>query len=64
MAKEKLHKKDYESIYDCIVSDQVSPDRINNYFQDKKFYKYWKNRRQEDMEINLWARLGHWNAGK
>ena len=60
----KIKKKDYEAIYDCIVSDQVSPDRINNYFQDKKFYKYWKNRRQEDMEINLWARLGHWNAGK
>ena len=38
MVKEKLHKKDYESIYDCIVSDQVSPDRINNYFQEKFMY--------------------------
>ena len=44
MAKEKLHKKDYEDIYDCIVSEQVPPNIIYEYFLDKDFYKYWKKR--------------------
>ena len=39
-----MNKKFYEIIYDCIVSGQVSSDRIANYLKDKGFYKYWKKR--------------------
>ena len=35
---------DFEALYDCIVSGQVSSDRIAKYFKDKGFYKYWKKR--------------------
>ena len=38
----KLKKSEYENVAECIVSDQVSPDRIANYFKDKEFYKYYK----------------------
>ena len=41
--KEKFH----EIIYDCIVSGQVSSDRIALYLKDKKFHKYWKKRKEE-----------------
>ena len=34
--------KKFESLYNCIVTGQVSPDRIAKYFKDKKFYQYWK----------------------
>jgi len=39
-----MNKKFYEIIYDCIVSGQVSSDRIAKYLKDKGFYKYWKKR--------------------
>ena len=39
-----MNKKFYEIIYDCIVTGQVSSDRIAKYFKDKGFYKYWKKR--------------------
>jgi len=39
-----MNKKDFKSLYDCIVMGQVSPDRIAEYFKDKKFYQYWKKR--------------------
>ena len=42
----KINKKDYEVIYDCIVSEQVSPDRIAKYFEDKKFLDYWRERNE------------------
>ena len=42
-----MNKKFYESIYDCIASGQVSSDRIAKYLEDKGFYKYWKNRKEE-----------------
>ena len=42
-----MDKKFYEIIYDCIVSGQVSSDRIAKYLKDKGFYKYWKNRKKE-----------------
>ena len=42
-----MNKKFYERIYDCIVSGQVSSDRIAKYFKDKGFYKYWTNRKEE-----------------
>ena len=42
-----MDKKFYEIIYDCIVTGQVSSDRIAKYLKDKGFYKYWKNRKEE-----------------
>lgn len=46
MEKEKVNKKEqYEDIYDCIVTDQVSPDRIAKYLEDMEFYKYYIKRR-------------------
>ena len=42
-----MNKKFYEIIYDCIVTGQVSSDRIAKYLKDKGFYKYWKNRKEE-----------------
>ena len=42
-----MKEKFYEIIYDCIVSGQVSSDRIAKYLKDKGFYKYWKNRKEE-----------------
>ena len=46
-----MNKKFYESIYDCIVSGQVSSDRIAKYLKDKGFYKYWQKRKEEEEEI-------------
>jgi hypothetical protein len=45
MDKVKLKKEKYEDIYDCIVSDQVSPNEIAEYLQDMSFYKYYIKRR-------------------
>jgi spermidine synthase len=45
MEKNKVDKKDYEDIYDCIVTDQVSPDRQAEYLEDMEFYKYYIKRR-------------------
>ena len=42
-----MNKKDYESIYDCIVTGQVSSDRIAKYLKDKSFHAYWKDRKEE-----------------
>ena len=36
----KVKKEDYENIYDCIVTDQVPADVINEYFEDKNFYRF------------------------
>ena len=41
----------YEEIYDCIVTGQVSPDRIAKYLKDKSFYKYWRKRKEDEEEI-------------
>ena len=46
-----MDKKFYERIYDCIVTGQVSPDRIAKYLKDKSFYKYWRKRKEEEEEI-------------
>ena len=46
-----MNKKFYETIYDCIVTGQVSSDRIAKYLKNKDFYKYWKNRKEEEEEI-------------
>jgi len=46
-----MDKKFYKIIYDCIVSGQVSSDRIAKYLKDKGFYKYWQKRKEEEEEI-------------
>ncbi len=46
----KVKEEDYENIYDCIVTDQVPPDVINEYFQDKNFYRYYILRNKQVME--------------
>ena len=43
--KIKLKKEQYEEIYDCIVSDQVSPNQTAEYLDDMGFYKYYIKRR-------------------
>ena len=45
MEKVKLKKEEYEDIYDCIVSDQVSPKQTAEYLDDMGFYKYYIKRR-------------------
>ena len=42
MAIRKIKKLEYESLAECIASDQVPPADIAYYFKDKKFYKYYK----------------------
>ena len=46
-----MDKKFHEIIYDCIVTGQVSSDRIAKYLKDKGFYKYWQKRKEEEEEI-------------
>ena len=46
-----MNKKFYEIIYDCIVTGQVSSDRIAKYLKNKGFYKYWQKRKEEEEEI-------------
>ena len=38
----KLKKSEYENVAECIVSDQVTPQDVAEYFEDKKFYKFYK----------------------
>ena len=45
LEKNKVKKEQYEDIYDCIVSDQVSPNETAEYLEDKGFYKYYIKRR-------------------
>ena len=44
----KVKKEDYEDIYWCIVTGQVPPDVINEYFEDKNFHRYYIIRRGQD----------------
>ena len=46
----KVKEKDYEDIYDCIVTDQMPPDVINEYLQDKNFNRYYKLRTKQRSE--------------
>ena len=46
-----MDKKFYETIYDCIVTGQVSSDRIAKYLKNKGFYKYWQKRKEEEEEV-------------
>jgi hypothetical protein len=38
-----VKKKDYQDMLDCIKSDQVSAPEIAKYFEDKGFYKFYKD---------------------
>jgi hypothetical protein len=40
----KVKKKDYQNIADCIRSDQVPCSVISSYFNDKKFYNWYKKK--------------------
>jgi len=42
--KPQVKTKDYKAIAECITSDQVCSKNIVFYFNDKKFYKYYKER--------------------
>ena len=46
----KVKKEDYENIYDCIVTGQVPPDVINDYFQAKNFHRYYILRSKQRSE--------------
>ena len=46
----KVKEKDYEDIYDCIVTGQVPPDVINEYFQNKNFHRYYILRTKQRTE--------------
>ena len=42
--KSKVKTKDYKVILECILSEQVCSTNIVFYFNNKKFYKYYKER--------------------
>ena len=50
----KVKEKDYEDIYWCIVTDQVPSEIINQYFEDRNFYRYYITRRKQmTQKINI-----------
>ena len=40
----KVDITDYQDVADCIRSDQVPANHIAEYFNDKKFYKWYKKK--------------------
>ena len=40
----KVDKTEYQEVADCIRSDQVPANHIAEYFNDKKFYKWYKKK--------------------
>ena len=40
----KVDTYEYQSLADCIRSDQVPANHIAEYFNDKKFYKWYKKK--------------------
>ena len=47
MKLKKIYKvdiKDYQDVADCIRSDQVPASAIAEYFNDKRFYKWYKKK--------------------
>ena len=46
--KEKVDTWEYESLADCIRSDQVPAKDIADYFSDKAFYKWYKKKYLND----------------
>ena len=52
-----VKKKDYQDILDCIKSDQVSAPEIAKYFEDKGFYKFYKdNQKPIKKDSNEWIK--------
>tara|TARA_R100000951_G_C2554684_1_gene153595 strand:- start:120 stop:329 length:210 start_codon:yes stop_codon:yes gene_type:complete len=52
-----VKKKDYQDILDCIKSDQVSAPEIAKYFEDKGFYKFYKdNQKPTKKDTNEWIK--------
>ena len=39
-----IEKQTYQAILECILSGQVPSNEISLYFNDKKFYQYYKER--------------------
>ena len=37
----------YQEILECIISGQVPPNTIALYFKDKKFYQYYRERKDK-----------------
>ena len=48
----KVKEKDYEDIYWCIITDQVPSEIINQYFEDRNFYRYYITRRKQNDTKN------------
>ena len=46
----RVKKENYEDIYWCIVTDQVPAEIINEYFEDKNFYRYYILRTKQSAE--------------
>ena len=40
----KVDITEYQDVADCIRSDQVPANHIAEYFNDKKFYKWYKKK--------------------
>ena len=48
MAKQpNIKKSEYENLYDCIRTEQVPPDQVAYWFTDKKFFKWYRTRRDD-----------------
>jgi|DEB0MinimDraft_6_1074348.scaffolds.fasta_scaffold03935_6 hypothetical protein len=43
--KPNIKKSEYENLYDCIRTDQVPPDQVAYWFTDKKFFEWYRTRR-------------------
>ena len=46
MKRAKIKRKDYDDIYDCIVTDQMSAADIAYYFSYLKFLSWFKKKRK------------------
>ena len=44
----KIKKSEYQNYADCIRSDQVSAPEIDELFEDKAFYKWYKKKYLND----------------
>jgi hypothetical protein len=40
----RINKEDYEVLGECIVTDQVPPNLIADYFTDERFKKWYMKR--------------------
>ena len=53
----KVKRKEYESLADCIQSDQVPAAAVAEYFEDKAFHK-WYGKNRMNPEENYHRNLG------